>query len=712
MQRSLLLQVHFLDGRYHGAGAWPPSPARVFQALVASAGPQQRLPDDVVEALRWLEGLAPPVIHAPVARAGQRVQTYVPHNDLDTAGGDPRAVESIRVGKVVAPHLFDARVPTSYVWRFGVDAVAEGHASRICELSAGLYQLGRGCDAAWARAHVLSWFDAMELLRTAEGRMLRPSVSPRSEAVYEGGAMFDCAVVGSLDSLIARHCASAERFGVDRTGRKATQTFSQLPPPLFMAVRYGSAHTRILFELRSPDPTGGYVHVRLASAAGLVRRIRDAAVERLSRAIPDRRVDIENAWIGRPVDGRAIAAEKRIRIVPLPSIGHEHVDRGIRRVLLDIPSECPLAVEDVCWALSGLALSDADTGEVDAVIAAAENTEMLGHYGMGAGPHRTWRTVTPMALGSAQDLGSADAAKWANAIGDALRHEGTRARAVEVLAQRTPFERHGVEASQFVSGTRFSEETLWHVEVTLDRAIRGPLVLGDGRYLGLGVLTPVRDEQGLLCYRVMGGLAEGVRPGGIAQALRRAVMARCAGLRDGKLDGYVHGHEGSGPMRRGPHLHFQFDPERRLLWIMAPHVVDRRKASARERGQWADVVRAMEEFSQLLAGDAGALDLRAEVVDGVRDPLLVSCRMWETVVPYAANRHRDAGSAYAALAEDLQQSLHDAGFPSASIEVLQCRGNRDGLSGHVRMTFPVAIAGPVLLGRGRFVGGGLFRAIA
>ena len=40
-----------------------------------------------------------------------------------------------------------------------------------------------------------------------------------------------------------------------------------------------------------------------------------------------------------------------------------------------------------------------------------------------------------------------------------------------------------------------------------------------------------------------------------------------------------------------------FDPERRLLWIMAPHVVDRRKASARERGQWADVVRAMEEFS-------------------------------------------------------------------------------------------------------------------
>jgi CRISPR-associated protein Csb1 len=37
MPGVLLIAVHFHDGRYHGAGDWPPAPARLFQALVAGA---------------------------------------------------------------------------------------------------------------------------------------------------------------------------------------------------------------------------------------------------------------------------------------------------------------------------------------------------------------------------------------------------------------------------------------------------------------------------------------------------------------------------------------------------------------------------------------------------------------------------------------------------------------------------------------------------
>ena len=37
MERALLVAIRFHEGRYHGAGGWPPAPARLFQALMAGA---------------------------------------------------------------------------------------------------------------------------------------------------------------------------------------------------------------------------------------------------------------------------------------------------------------------------------------------------------------------------------------------------------------------------------------------------------------------------------------------------------------------------------------------------------------------------------------------------------------------------------------------------------------------------------------------------
>lgn len=488
-------------------------------------------------------------------------------------------------------------------------------------------------------------------------------------------------------------------------------TFIQPPRALFVAVPYGSGRVRVLYEMRAPDKTGDFVHWRLAAAADIVHRVRNAAIARLANVFPERMGDIENALLGRPVDGRAIPPEQRIRIVPLPSMGHEHVDRGIRHILVDIPAQCPIAAEDVCSAFSGLHLANSETGEVFATMNAAENTDILKHYGIAGKTSRRWRTVTPVALGERYGLDDPIPSKLATAVADALRHEGVGARPVDVHAQRTPFEKHGIEAVHFVGETRFSERTLWHLDVTLDRAIGGPLMLGDGRYFGLGLLAPVRDESGMLCYRIVDGLSEKALPERLARALRRAVMARCADRQSGKVDSYVHGHDGPGPIRNEPHLYFHFDATGQCFWIIAPHIVERRECRKREREQWENVVRAMDGFSRLLAGEAGALDLRAESVDSIREPLLVSSRHWETASPYAANRHRDVGNAHAALMEDVLQSLIDAGLPAAMVEVLWCRATSQGLMGHVRLKFPVAIDGPIVLGRTRFVGGGLFRAL-
>jgi CRISPR-associated protein Csb2 len=204
-------------------------------------------------------------------------------------------------------------------------------------------------------------------------------------------------------------------------------------------------------------------------------------------------------------------ASGRVRILPLPSIGHHHADRAIRRVVIEVPSNCPLGADDVQWALSGLELADRNTGETPAImvtLAADENEGMLTHYGVGErGGHRRWRTVTPAALPHSsarrridpertrgevkggQERAS-ECARASGAVVQALRHVGVRASAEAIRVQREPFESNGERVETFAEGTRFSKHRLWHVEIEFFNEIRGPLVIGDGRFLGLGIMAP------------------------------------------------------------------------------------------------------------------------------------------------------------------------------------------------------------------------------
>ena len=66
---------------------------------------------------------------------------------------------------------------------------------------------------------------------------------------------------------------------------------------------------------------------------------------------------------------------------------------------------------------------------------------------------------------------------------------------VTIRVQREPFEANGERVETFSPGTRFSKERLWHVEVVFQEPVSGPLVIGDGRYTGLGILAPVRNGE-------------------------------------------------------------------------------------------------------------------------------------------------------------------------------------------------------------------------
>lgn len=724
---TLVLHVHLHDGRYHGEGDWPPSPARLFQALVAGAGLGGPLGAHDKEALEWLEKQNAPLIAAPSASRPRRgVLFYMPNNDSDSVGGDPTRIAKIRTAtKVFRPYLFDAAVPFLYAWPLAGDAGDDHRARMICSLGERLYQLGRGIDMAWARGEILDERELDELLAAHPGRLFRPSAG-RSTTILPSPC------TGSLESIERRYRAYGERFGYVRDGDAVKVVFRRPPRLRFQPVSYDSPPWHQLYEIRVPTAEGLFAPWPLVRVSALVVRLRDAAVDRLNDALPARKADVERSLIGRKPDGTNDGPpEDRVRIIPLPSIGHVHADRQIRRVLVEVPASCPLRAADVHWAFSGLEVADVETGEIQAVLTRTDDEGFLRHYGLGGdGRHRVWRTLTPAALPGDARRQRIDPARErdetkagreraeeqvlaAAAVSQALRHAGVRAGVEAIRVQREPFDANGERVEAFAGGTRFAKERLWHVEVTFEAPVAGPLAIGDGRFLGLGVLAPLATTTGIHVLTIGSGLIGAPDPKHIARALRKAVMARVqAKLGDQPLPAFFSGHEANGSAvgaTRSSHLAFTCDLTRSRILVVAPHVQDRRQPMPEERQHLEVLDRALEGLGELRAGDAGLLRLRRGWIDAAVDPLVAAARVWESVTPYVVNRHRRVGDASQALVADLRDECRRRGLPDPSVTPSEVRGVPGvGLTGRARLEFRVAVTGPILLGRGRFLGGGLF----
>lgn len=733
MSRAILIAVRFHDGRYHGTGNWPPSPGRLFQALVAAAACGSTLSPTAKTALEWIERLPPPEICVPRARRGQRITYYVPNNDLDAAGYDPGRIGEIRAGKLAQPYVFDAGIPLLYVWHFDAEVEAENHARSICTISESLYQFGRGVDMAWACGEVLAETDCERRLASGGGIAYRPVRGAK-------GVSLDCPLPGSLESLRQRFAANNWRFSRVGGGGDVEVLFTQAPKPRFRSVSYNSPPALRLFDRRASTAEAAFAPWLQEHPSALVIHLRDAAEARLHDTLPERRGEIERALIGR----QATEADKavRVRIVPLPSIGHHHADRSIRRVLIEVPPNCPIDVGDITWAFSGIVVKaakiDRETGEIleeeTRLVPAVEET-MLTHYGVNdSQSYRQWRTVTPAALPEHAARRRIDPRRRrdeakpgsertreqhaaATAVLQVLRHARIDTLVSSMRVQREPFDGKGGRAEAFAHGTRFAKERLWHVEIDFAQPVAGPLMFGDGRYMGLGLLAPVRRIEGVHCFAILDGLAGRVAETSLAQALRRAVMARvqdAIGRRE-RLPEFFSGHQPSGePSRSGAHEHLAFaaDLSRRRLLIVAPHVLEGREPTTLERKYLATLDSSVADLEDLRAGAAGRLKLSRTAIDPHGDALFAPAQIWKSVTDYQPTRYAKCTTNSEALMLDVRSELNRRRIAAPiQIEVTEVHeGPRGGLAGRLRLHFANVICGPILIGRTRHFGGGLFAA--
>ncbi|MCA9183984.1 MAG: type I-U CRISPR-associated protein Cas5/Cas6 [Planctomycetales bacterium] len=718
MSSTLSISVRLHEGWYHGSGG-PPSPARLFQALVAGAGISGPLACETVESLEWLEKQPPPIVASPHTTPQKRYVNYVPNNDLDAKQGDHRRLGDIRVKKEIAPLVFDPTIPFLFAWKLEDEAAVES-AKTVTRLADRVYQLGRCIDMAWAWSEILTEEELQERLGEYPGAINYPAA---------GTGDVDCPTPGSLSSLMQRYQAGAHQF--DTTADGKGQTFRQRPKPRWTKVCYEGTASRFVLDLRRSEDAG-FAPWPLERASALVEVIRDAAAERLRHAMQHRIAEIDRILVGRKPDGEnAGPTSARVRIIPLASIGHPQADMQVRRILVEVPGECSLRADDIAWAVSGLSL-DHPVLQDRIDLTRSDEESQLGFYGVNK-PSRIWRSVTPVALPDAKrrridpDRVKTDEKekkggheKFAEyerasfAVGQALRHANVAARVSSIRLQREPFDPRGVRVEQFAEGTRFSKHCLWHVELEFESLVRGPMLIGDGRFLGLGLMRPLKRAAGVYAFSIESGLQSSPDPIRLSKAMRRAVMARTRDvLGTYRLPPYFSGHaeDGSAGRSEEPHLAFAFDPLEQQLLVITPGQLDRRN-SWRDAEHTTTLELALEGLHQLRAGEDGCLQLWPVVVDTTCHRLFQASRIWETCTPYDVNHHARKSTAETVLKRDVLIECERRGLPRPEVTVLKWKAIAGlGLQGWLRLEFKDAIPGLIILGRSRHVGGGLFAPV-
>ncbi len=722
MPQSLLLAVRFHESRYYGrndrvgsAGGWPPSPGRLFQALVAAAARGARLREEDVAALRWLERLDPPRIAAPVARAGRPVKLFVPSNDVDSVGGDPNRMGKIRDQKTWQPSFFDHHEPVFYIWDFDS---GKREATQVCAIAHRLYQLGRGIDMAWAYANIVDRDQADTLLESHGGPVHKPS----------GKGVTATPTCGTLASLAARYERNRTRLTTVRVGHKSQQVFTKPPQPVFARTGYDAPARRLHFELRSTE--GAFSPRPLSSASPLVVGLVHEATRRLQTALPTKRKEYERLILGRGAGPADLT--QRIRLVPIPSVGAEHTDLSIRRVLVEVPPACPIPSSDLTWAFAGLAPSHPQTGEVwRGSLVSSDDGRMSDRFYRDAS---LFRSVTPLALSAYEpqtgttglrrkgaDERLRDERMVVGAVVQSLRHAGIRAKPTDVRVQREPFHKRGVRADSFAAGSRFSTQALWHLQLRFLERLSGPVVLGDGRFQGLGLMEPVATYNDVFTFAF--GKARRIEPEDrlqLIRSLRRALMS-LARDEAGGVERLFSGHEPDGTTARaGRHAHVFLAADggsergrsiRRII-VAAPWAVDRNATPHRgERRRFEEVTR---QLKCLRAGRLGRFNHLVARLIAEDDPLIRPARTWISETPYLATRnlkkHQVPGEVIRA---DVATECRRRGLSSPiGVEVLGVtagpRGGRPTAT--LRVTFATAVRGPLLLGRDSHFGGGLFAA--
>ena len=665
------IEVSLTKGQFDSDGQWPPAPARLFQALLAGCGTGAQVDDRALLVLSYLQKQPAPYVGAP---------------------------ESIE-GRIPNKRSFDSRIPLLYIWRIDEDPT-ESLETALAYVVSRLTRLGQSIDTAVAEFSVLSDEDVLERLREYSGQLYYPTQGVSELAL-------DVPIPGSLESLRRRFRASQVC--------STNQEKSSLPHAWFYPASYALNVPKRIYTIRLVDEnsTAGLPIERVAE---ITLGIRDAAAKRLVDLDPSLNKLVEYRLIGRAQNNKPTSkASDRIRLTLLPTYGKKNTDLSIRQLLVQAPITSGIEPDDVFIAFNGLELSFEfhDSEFIRCVLIQEDQQSLLKSYGF-EGCYGSWNTITPIALPQNHPrCERSDQALAKSAVRNALRHANILSSVKSIKVQKESFLMKG--GADVFSTSRFTKETLWHARIDFGGLVSGPIIIGDGRFLGLGLMVPIQTFPTVFAFNIVDGLEKRARALDITYALRRTVMARAQEvLGQESLPPYISGHEPDSPAplkENSAHIAHVYDPLRMRLLIITPGLLSQHRKKRDDSQHRKTLCEALDGFKYLKAGPAGVLELQPAPFDMASDPLFLPANKWRSVTPYRVTRHAKKTSAEEVLVKDLIQECQRRGLPKPEVEVLKMQGvSKVGLEGQLQLRFNESVRGPLILGQSRHFGGGLFNA--
>jgi CRISPR-associated protein Csb2 len=474
----LEIEVTYIGGQFHGEEwEWPPSPARLFQALIAAThhGAHGLFHQAVRDAaLRWLEELPPPVIAACSAVYGSdNVENYVPNND-DGIGVNAH----IRTAKSLAVYTVLDGGAVAFRWRFDTNPEAELNADVIVAMASLLTRLGRSTDSVYARGRIAD-DNNEELGRT----IYYPADTPRGRWRAPAPGFF-----ALCQQRFPRSISTAPPdFGNSRQIEYAAErpeAVRALPIAFFEMLRT-DGESKLPFDPRHLRQPAGMVRYAMIEWADRTSGLQDYfGSDRLARFIRGHKA----ADSGEPSQGGHFA------VVPLPSMNAGFsADGWIRRVAIlgygvETREEGEL-FDELCRGLHGSALKDGGRpiGQLrrltgDAVTRGLHSWKRSG---------KRWRTVTPLILTGRFRRGrSAE-----DCLLRALAQQGFSIDQIESVATYSgPIVPKTLPARAYHVQGYLSTTARVHAEVIFRKSVTGPLVVGRGRFAGFGLFIPADEE--------------------------------------------------------------------------------------------------------------------------------------------------------------------------------------------------------------------------
>ena len=532
----LAIEVELLTGRYAATAhndrtraEWPPHPARFYSALVAALHDNEMVDQSEEAALLWLEKQEPPsllVDHNSMVRRRQVKNVYVPVNDitlgldtdirsaeetlqravkqserknaekkLQSALNAPNVVEAKPSEKALktALHLLPDRrtrqmrtfpivLPETstfaFVWPL---ADATAHQQPLEQLCSRVTRLGH--SSSLVRCQVIN-------------REVTPTLVPddRGDVTLR---VFRAGQLKSLEAAYDRHQGIESRVLPARPQRYRTVWDTATKPIVAESI---FSDDWIIFE--RVEGTGPLT----TRSVELARALRSALL-----AVHGK-MDLPATLSGHESNGPA--EQPHVGFIPLPFVGHEHADGSIMGCALVLPRV--ISSNDKETLLRLIAKWEQERSEKNGCLTITNGTlrpflvrrvDIPSKWSLS--PERwcrtakTFVTATPIALdkypGNLRSNRDGTAEKAAlesqRSISEACeRIVGVRPTSIEISLP--PILSGSQDVRRFPSTSvrpGKPPRVFVHAVIKFENQVRGPLLLGAGRYFGLGLCLPVED---------------------------------------------------------------------------------------------------------------------------------------------------------------------------------------------------------------------------